>query len=153
MMRLRRRASAAKQTTTPPTPEQQADRQRLSRRRFLKISGAAGVGLLVICAGGGVGVSYLRNNTSSLMLRPLTSDPNAWLRIEADGRVRLMVNKVEMGQGIGTAAAQIIAEELDVSFARIELVSADTNQLASDLGTAGSTSVQQLYPALRAAGA
>lgn len=153
-MRLRRRKPSAEQITTPaePTPEQEAMRQRLSRRRFLKASGAAGVGLLVVCMGGRFGLSYVRNNAEAF-LRPLTSDPNAWLRIEPDGRVRLMVNKVEMGQGIGTAAAQIVADDLDVPVSRVELVAGDTNQVPHDMGTAGSMSVQQLYPALRTAAA
>jgi isoquinoline 1-oxidoreductase beta subunit len=140
MMRLRRRKAAA----APPTPEQQATRQRISRRRFLKIGGAAGVGLMVVCVGGGAGVNYLRANFPSMLAPALTSDPNAWLRIEADGRVRLMVNKIEIGQGITTAAVQIIADELDVPFSRVELVPADTTQLPYDLGTAGAAARQTL---------
>lgn len=153
-MRLRRRKPSTEQTrlAAAPTPEQQAARQQISRRRFLKASGAAGVGLLVVCVGGRFGQGYLRNNASSF-LPPLTSDPNAWLRIEPDGRVRLMVNKMEMGQGIGTAAAQIVADDLDVPVSRVELVVGDTSQGPKDMGTAGSTSVQQLYPALRTAAA
>src|SRR3954452_25498397 len=47
---------------------------------------------------------------------------DSWLRIGADGRVTILTGKIELGQGIGTALAQIAADELDVDIKRIELV-------------------------------
>ena len=49
-----------------------------------------------------------------------------WLRIGREETVSIMPGKVELGQGIATALAQIAAEELDVAFDRIRMVPAAT---------------------------
>ncbi len=51
---------------------------------------------------------------------------DAWIRINADGTATVFTGKVELGQGIVTALAQIAAEELDLPLARIAMVSGDT---------------------------
>ncbi len=66
---------------------------------------------------------------------------DAWLRIGADGRVTLLTGKVELGQGVLTAFAQICADELDVELARIDIVSGDTAQSPNEGATAGSFSM------------
>ena len=53
---------------------------------------------------------------------------DAWLRINADGTATIFTGKVELGQGIVTALAQIAAEELDLPLARIKMISGDTAQ-------------------------
>ena len=76
-----------------------------------------------------------------------------WLTINADGTVTVRPGKVEIGQGILTALAQIVAEELDVDVARIRLVAAATT-LSPDEGiTSGSRSIQESGIALRFAAA
>ena len=128
-------------------------RQRMTRRRFLKTSGALGVGLVVLWGGGSVALDRLRRSLPE-NVPTLDGEPNAWLRVGPDGRVRLLINKMEMGQGIQSAALQIVAEELDVPVEQIDLDTADTNALLADsFGTAGSLSVMTLYPALRTAAA
>src|SRR5205807_2028668 len=54
---------------------------------------------------------------------------DAWLRINADGGVTVFTGKVELGQGIVTALAQIAAEELEVPLARVTMISGDTGQV------------------------
>ncbi len=51
---------------------------------------------------------------------------DGWIRINAGGTVTVFTGKCELGQGILTALAQIAAEELDVAYERVEMVSADT---------------------------
>src|SRR5262249_39043695 len=51
---------------------------------------------------------------------------DAWLRIGADGSATVFTGKVELGQGILTALAQIAAEELDLPLSRIAMISGDT---------------------------
>jgi nicotinate dehydrogenase subunit B len=78
---------------------------------------------------------------------------DAWLRINADGSVTVFTGKVELGQGIVTALTQIAAEELDVPFARITMISGDTGRTPNEGQTAGSQSIEQSGTALRMAGA
>ncbi len=78
---------------------------------------------------------------------------DAWIRIGADGKVTVFTGKAELGQGVLTALAQIAAEELDVSLARVSMVSADTGRTPNEGQTAGSQSIDQSGTALRTAGA
>ena len=78
---------------------------------------------------------------------------DGWLRINADGTATVFTGKVELGQGILTALAQIAAEELDLPLARIKMISGDTGQTPNEGQTAGSQSVENSGAALRMAGA
>ena len=72
-----------------------------------------------------------------------------WVRVRPDGTVEVWAGKAELGQGILTALAQVVAEELDVDVTRVRVV-APTTSHGPDAGyTAGSLSVQQCAPALR----
>ena len=75
------------------------------------------------------------------------------LVVKASGEIKLMLGKVEFGQGIGTALAQIAAEELDVDFSRIRVVAVDTDFSPDEFYTFGSVSIQQGGPPTRRAGA
>jgi CO/xanthine dehydrogenase Mo-binding subunit len=63
---------------------------------------------------------------------------DAWLRINADGSATIFAGKVELGQGILTALAQIAAEELDLPLARVAMISGDTAQTPDEEYTSGS---------------
>jgi nicotinate dehydrogenase subunit B len=76
-----------------------------------------------------------------------------WIRLEADETVTVFTGKAELGQGILTALAQITAEELDVGFDKIRMVSADTSRGPDEQYTFGSQSLEQSGSALRAASA
>jgi len=52
---------------------------------------------------------------------------SAWLRVNPNGTVTVFTGKVELGQGIASALAQIAADELDVGYQRIHMVTADTS--------------------------
>lgn len=65
-----------------------------------------------------------------------------WLRFNADRTVTVRSGKVELGQGIVTAIAQIAAEELDVSLDRLRLVAGDTSASPDEWYTAGSQSIE-----------
>lgn len=81
------------------------------------------------------------------------ADFNAYLQVGANGRVTCLVGKVELGQGSMTSLAQLLAEELDVSFDSVDMVMGDTDLCPYDMGTFGSTNITQFGPVLRAAGA
>jgi CO/xanthine dehydrogenase Mo-binding subunit len=74
---------------------------------------------------------------------------NAWLRIDPNGTVTIFSGKIELGQGIGTALAQIAADELDVDLKRVSLIHGDTALTPNEGQTAGSQSVQDGGTAVR----
>ncbi len=76
--------------------------------------------------------------------------PASWLSIDPAGRILVRSGQVELGQGVLTALAQIVAEELDVDPARVEMVAASTDASPDESYTAGSLSVQHSGSALRA---
>jgi len=76
---------------------------------------------------------------------------DAWLRINADGSATIFAGKVELGQGILTALAQIAAEELDLPLARIAMISGDTAQTPDEEYTSGSQSIEYGGTAIRLA--
>jgi CO/xanthine dehydrogenase Mo-binding subunit len=74
---------------------------------------------------------------------------DAWLRIDGDGQVTVFTGKVELGQGILTALAQIAAEELDVPLATVRMVSGHTGVTPDEGYTTGSRSLEEGGTALR----
>ena len=78
---------------------------------------------------------------------------DAWIRIGADGIATVSTGKVEFGQGILTALAQIAAEELDLPLDRVRMISGDTERAPNEGVTAGSQSIENSGTALRLAGA
>ncbi len=75
------------------------------------------------------------------------------ITVEADGSVELFMGKVELGQGIGTALAQIAADELGVAFDKVRLVTVDTDYSPDESYTFSSISIQQSGPKVREAAA
>ncbi len=72
-----------------------------------------------------------------------------WLSIRSDGTVAVRSGKVELGQGVLTALAQMAAEELDVDVRRIDMIAATTDAGPDEGLTAGSLSIQHSGAALR----
>src|SRR5438874_8462657 len=83
---------------------------------------------------------------ASLAANPKLS---AWLKFSSTGQVTVSPGKVEIGQGIVTALAQIAADELDVDVARVRMVRASTAASPNEGVTSGSLSIQQSGRALR----
>jgi CO/xanthine dehydrogenase Mo-binding subunit len=115
---------------------------RTSRRAFLQASGA-----LAIC------FAVPACSRSDVTAAGGQAIPGNRLLINASGEIELLLGKVEFGQGIGTALAQIAAEELDVDFKRVQLRTVDTNFSPDEFYTFGSISIQQSGPPTRAAAA
>jgi nicotinate dehydrogenase subunit B len=78
---------------------------------------------------------------------------DSWIRIDADGSITVFTGKAELGQGFKTAFQQIAAEELDVSFASLKVVTADTRLTANEGYTSGSQSMQYSGTAIQNAAA
>ena len=82
----------------------------------------------------------------SLAANPTLS---SWLRFSPEGHVKVSPGKVEIGQGIVTALAQIAADELDLDIGRVQMVRASTAAGPNEGVTSGSLSVQQSGRAIR----
>jgi CO/xanthine dehydrogenase Mo-binding subunit len=121
------------------------DTSSLSRREFLKLTG------------GGIVVFFTLRDPDWLEAQrrgqPLPEDFNAFLRIGEDGRVSCFTGKIEMGQGVVTSLAMMLADELDVPLASVDMVMGDTDLCPYDQGTWGSMSTRFFGPPLRAAAA
>jgi len=128
-------------------------RRELSRRTFLQTGAAVGGGLLL---------GFTLPPLSPLPPRVRNDGPfapNAFIRIDRDGRVTLMMHKVEMGQGTYTSMPMLLAEELEVELSQVRLEHAPPNDalyaepLFGVQETGGSTSVRGNWEPLRRAGA
>jgi CO/xanthine dehydrogenase Mo-binding subunit len=89
---------------------------------------------------------------------PGTFAPNAWVRIDSDGTVTVIVDRSEMGQGVMTALPMLVAEELDADMSRVRAEMAPAarvydNPVFRAQATGGSTSVRTAWEPLRRAGA
>ncbi len=118
----------------------------LNRRDFIKITGT---GLFVFFAIGDIDVLAQRRGFG----RDYPEDFNAYLRIGEDGRITCFSGKIEMGQGVITSLAQMLAEELDVALTSVDMVMGDTALCPFDFATVGSRSTKFFGPPLRKAGA
>jgi isoquinoline 1-oxidoreductase len=117
----------------------------MNRRQFLKLTG------------GGIFLFFTIGDLEALAQRrqgrSLPSDFNAFLKIGEDGRVSCYTGKIEMGQGVSTSLAQMLADELDVAVDSVDMVMGDTDICPWDMGTFGSMTTRFFGPALRSAGA
>jgi nicotinate dehydrogenase subunit B len=114
-----------------------------SRRDFLKAGGALVLFFSLENSQGQAAPARLPGSLNNNRML------NAWLRIDADGTVTIYTGKIELGQGIGTALAQIAADELDVEMKRIRMVHGDTAVTPNEGQTAGSLSVETSGTAVR----
>jgi isoquinoline 1-oxidoreductase beta subunit len=123
----------------------------VSRRSFLRRTGAAAGGLII---------SF---NLPESRVRGLLAagaepfEPNAFIRIATDDSITMVIHKSEMGQGVYTSLAMLMAEELDADWSKIQVESAPAApQYAGSFGmqiTGGSTSVTTTWQDMRQAGA
>jgi isoquinoline 1-oxidoreductase subunit beta len=126
----------------------------ISRRRFLKSSAAVG-GALVI------GFWLPTERGRFAFAQPQVSKtvpPNAFLRVDKDGTVTVIVKHLEFGQGVMTSLPMMVAEELDCDWSKVrsELAPAAPEYAHTGFGmqmTGGSSSVWNSYDQLRLAGA
>jgi nicotinate dehydrogenase subunit B len=117
----------------------------LERRQFLKLAG----GGLVVFFAVGDGLALQEGARGG----GYPDDPNAYLKVGPDGRVTCFTGKIEMGQGIITSLAMMLAEELDVPLEAVDMVMGDTALCPYDAGTFGSRSTKYFGPPMRQAAA
>jgi CO/xanthine dehydrogenase Mo-binding subunit len=123
----------------------------VSRREFLKLSGS----LVVSVSVPGAVATALSQGTATITGKPplLPNELDSWIAVLPDGSVTAFFGKTEMGQGVDVAIAQIVAEELDVAYEKVNVVMGDTAFTCNQGGASGSTGVQRGGLALRNAAA
>lgn len=119
----------------------------MNRRDFLKQGGALVVGFTL---GGAISGAAAADTAVKSMNK---ADVDAWLAIGRDGTVTVYSGKVDLGTGTRTALAQMVAEELDVPFSKIDMVMGDTATTIDQGQTAGSLTIPVGGKALRQAAA
>jgi len=120
-----------------------------ARRQFLQVSAALGGGLLV-------GFRWPEKGAAGSSAADLV--PNAFVRIAPDGRVTVIVNKAEMGQGPSTSLCMLLADELDADWSKVGFEFAPVDPVYAHPGfgiqmTGGSTSTFAMSEPMRKAGA
>ncbi len=133
---------------------------KLSRRDFLKLSGLAGGGLILA-----VYLDACAPGTETPVVVPVPPDgtveprpPFDWvadiyIKIDQDGMLTFTAFRSEMGQGIRTALAMLVADELDIEWSSVRIVQADADSRYGDQQTGGSVSMSTYHGAMRQAGA
>src|SRR5437868_534340 len=124
----------------------------ISRRQF--VGGAvAGAGALVIGVRLSESLAWAQESDPGKK-KPVPNPFDAYVHVKPDGQISLIVAKSEMGQGIKTGLAMILAEEAEVDLASVKVEQADTRpDLYAHLGTGGSGSTRENFMPLRHAGA
>ena len=115
----------------------------VNRRDFLKTTAAAGIGLTLSFT-----IPGLREAGAAAVY-----EPNAMITIARDGTITVHITKAEMGQGVGTALAQIVAEELEADWKDIRIDYPINDPKYGLMITGGSWSVNWTFDALSRAGA
>lgn len=121
----------------------------INRRNFLKISGSFSIGFSLF---GCISNAFPTSLASTTSL-PDASQIDAWLQILADGKVRVLTGKMELGQGLRVVMQQVAGEELNISPSQIEVILADTGITQNEGYTAGSRSVERSAMNMRRAAA
>ena len=135
---------------------------KLSRRDFLKLSGLTGGGLILAVyldactAGIEVPTATVFTNTPEATATPRPPfdwTANIYIKLDQDAVLTFTAFRSEMGQGIRTALAMIVADELDIEWSNVRIVQADADPRYVDQFTGGSKSIASYYSVMRNAGA
>src|SRR5262249_30388822 len=119
----------------------------LSRRVFLLSSGALAIALTLPDSADAA--------TNGIAVKPpLTPDQlDSFLAIEPDCGVTVFYGRIDGGQGLETSIAQMVAEEIDVSFPRVRMVMSDTARTVNMGGASGALGVSRSGMHLRSCAA
>jgi isoquinoline 1-oxidoreductase beta subunit len=122
----------------------------LSRRRVLKgtLTGGVVLGLHV----GGARLAFAAAPLASATGVKAVFAPNVYVSVAPSGEIVLVVHRSEMGTGIRTSLAMILADELDADWNTVKVVQAQGDAKYGDQNTDGSRSIRQFFQPLREAG-
>ena len=128
----------------------------ISRREFLKASGALVISASIPSA---VSEAFAQSDAPAGAAfgatKPalLPTELDSWIAVDAQGKVTAFFGKMDMGQSLDIAVAQIVAEELDVDVRKVDVVMGDTALTCNQGGASGSTGIWEGAKPLRKAAA
>lgn len=128
----------------------------LSRRGFLK--GVSVTGALVVAASWGLPDAFGRDEEKKYggdaMPHGVVDDPKVYISIASDGSVTVICNRSEMGQGVRTSLAMVVADELDADWTQVKVQQAPGDEARfGNQDTDGSRSMRHWYEPMRRCGA
>ena len=118
----------------------------LNRRQFLKLSSGSTAALIL-------GFTWLPGKSQEIVPGQTIFSPNAYLSIDVNDTITVVMPRSEMGQNIYTSLPMIIAEELEADWSKIKVTQGDLDQVYGSQTTGGSASIRTQYDLLRKAGA
>lgn len=121
----------------------------LSRRAFVKASGAFVIGISLV--GKAMAQEAAANGLKNV--KGGDASPALWISIEQNNTVKITCHRSEMGQQVWTSMAQIVADELDADWKNVKIMQALGHPKYGDQNTDGSRSVRYNFHRLRVAGA
>jgi nicotinate dehydrogenase subunit B len=121
----------------------------VSRRQFVKATGA----LIVSFSFSGLLSRALGQSQTLYGGEPEATSLDSWVAVAQDGSVTIFTSKVDLGTGVVTALSQILADELDVPFEKIKMVTGDTATTIDQAATVASRTLERAGPQLRQAAA
>jgi nicotinate dehydrogenase subunit B len=124
-------------------------KESIYRRRFLKGTGA----LIVSFSFSGPISRVLAQSGMAPLAEPEATSLDSWLAVAHDGSITVFTSKVELGTGVETALAQMVAEELDVPFPQIKMDTGDTSKTIDQGMTVAARTIERAGPQLRQAAA
>jgi isoquinoline 1-oxidoreductase beta subunit len=130
-----------------------SDLRKISRREFMRRTGQAGGGLVFALTFASACTREEPEAVAPALRQVASVAPNVYVNIRNDGIVEIYCHRSEMGQGIRTSLPQVIADELEADWDKIELKQAIGHEKYGDQNTDGSTSIRQHFDLLRNAGA
>ncbi|MGB2866950.1 MAG: xanthine dehydrogenase family protein molybdopterin-binding subunit [Bacteroidota bacterium] len=123
-----------------------SDQGRHTRREFIKVVSASGAGLFL-------GSYFPAYEPPPESPQSNIFAPSVFIKVEPSGLVTIVVPRSEMGQGVFTSLAMLVAEELEVDWKTIKVEHAYGDKRFGDQTTGGSTSIRKKWEPLRIAGA
>jgi nicotinate dehydrogenase subunit B len=123
----------------------------ISRRQFVK--GTTGLIVAFNLFGSHLQGQTLGQSGADPDGSPQPSELDSWLKVGSDGIITVYTSKVDLGTGVLTSLSQVMAEELDVVFNRIHMITGDTVQTIDQSQTSGSRTMHKAGPQLRQAAA
>jgi isoquinoline 1-oxidoreductase beta subunit len=129
-----------------------ASLSKLNRREFLRVTGLASVGLALhatvnLSASSPAAAAGLKSSAGT------GASLNVFVHIAANNRVTIMAHRSEMGQGVRTSLPQVVADELDADWDKVDILQAQGDEKYGDQNTDGSNSVRNFYQPMRELGA